>query len=143
MFNIRILWSTNSNAFCKSIKIATTFLSKKFVLAPTLALFKTSDVYFLCKVTLVTITDDKFKNALLFQVLQKIAERIANIELDEENGIKITEVTGTQIRDEFFDCKTQSTKTVFAPSGFVDLRPMITETRRAANYVYVFLLYIF
>lgn len=67
--------------------------------------------------------------------MRKVAERISNIELDEDDGVKIKEVTGTDIRDEFFDCKTQSTKTVFAPSGYVDFRPIVIGTRRTTNYM--------
>ncbi|XP_019869679.2 testis-expressed protein 2 isoform X2 [Aethina tumida] len=55
------------------------------------------------------------------EILRKVSEKIDNIELDDERVINFREVTGKEIRNSFFT--TDSSSTIFAPSGFVDLRP--------------------
>lgn len=54
-------------------------------------------------------------------IVKAVASKIDNFEIDSENSISIREVTGKEIRESFLN-NPNDTKTVFAPSGFVDLR---------------------
>lgn len=55
------------------------------------------------------------------EIIKKVAERIDNIEIDNENVVNIKQVTGEDIQKSFFSGAKEMT-TVFAPTGFVDLR---------------------
>ncbi|CAG9860576.1 unnamed protein product [Phyllotreta striolata] len=67
------------------------------------------------------------------EVLKVVAQRISNIEFDNDNVINIREVSGSEIREKYFDCREEE-KAVFAPTGFVDLRPAKTSNRPEYNY---------
>lgn len=68
------------------------------------------------------------------EILKTVTQKIDNLEIDNENVINIREVTGSEIREKFFNCKDEE-KTVFAPTGFVDLRPKATTERPFSNYI--------
>jgi len=55
------------------------------------------------------------------EIIKKVAEKIDNIEIDKENVVNIKQVTGEDIQKSFFSGAKDMT-TVFAPTGFVDLR---------------------
>lgn len=75
-------------------------------------------------------------------VLKYVTEKIDNIDLDDDQVIHIQEVTGTEIRDTYFDCQEDKPKTVYAPTGFVDLRPLLIKSRPSCyNYLWVNLLF--
>ncbi|XP_056641762.1 testis-expressed protein 2 isoform X3 [Diorhabda sublineata] len=67
------------------------------------------------------------------EIVRTVTHKIDNFEVDSENVINIREVTGSEIRERFFDCKDEE-KTVFAPTGFVDLRPKAKTDRPLSNY---------
>ncbi|XP_060522964.1 testis-expressed protein 2 isoform X2 [Cylas formicarius] len=54
-------------------------------------------------------------------IIRAVAEKIENIEVDSENVLNIKEIMGEDIRQS--SEKTNKVVTVFAPTGFVDLRP--------------------
>ncbi|KAJ8915161.1 hypothetical protein NQ315_000413 [Exocentrus adspersus] len=73
-------------------------------------------------------------------VLKSVTQKFDNIELDVENKIlNVKEVTGKEIRKDFLEGG--DLKTVFAPTGFVDLRPEPVKDRsRTTSMSYVVLL---
>ncbi|CAG9826944.1 unnamed protein product [Diabrotica balteata] len=73
------------------------------------------------------------------EILKTVAQKINNVEIDSENVIHVKEVQGTDIREKYFDCKDEE-KIVFAPTGFVDLRPIATTNRPFYNYLSVLVL---
>ncbi|XP_076272264.1 testis-expressed protein 2 isoform X4 [Rhynchophorus ferrugineus] len=54
-------------------------------------------------------------------ILEKVTEKIDNIELEDDKVVKIKEVQGEDIRKSFFSSGNTMTH-VFAPTGFVDVR---------------------
>lgn len=64
------------------------------------------------------------------KILDDISEQIANIEVDEERVLNMKELTGSEAREKFYGEDTSVT--VFAPVGFVDMRDYVE--RRPVNY---------
>lgn len=76
---------------------------------------------------------DKSDKTTTEDILNFVTQKISNIDIDDESVINVKEVSGTEIREKFFDCKEEMT--VFAPTGFVDLRPAETRNRPFSNYL--------
>ncbi|CAG9824129.1 unnamed protein product [Phaedon cochleariae] len=57
------------------------------------------------------------------EVLKSVCQKIDNLEIGDNNVVDIREVSGMELKEKFFDCNEDTVKTVFAPTGFVDLRP--------------------
>ncbi|XP_074039959.1 testis-expressed protein 2 isoform X2 [Leptinotarsa decemlineata] len=71
-------------------------------------------------------------------ILRTVVQKIDNLELDNDNVVIVREVLGDEMRERYFDCNQDIGKTVFAPSGFVDLRPKSCHTV-SNNFSYLIL----
>lgn len=65
------------------------------------------------------------------RILEEITEQIDNIEIDDEHVLNVRELNGFEAKEKFND-KENSTVTLFAPVGFVDMRDHTERT--APNY---------
>ncbi|KAH1026194.1 hypothetical protein HUJ05_010750 [Dendroctonus ponderosae] len=54
-------------------------------------------------------------------IIKKVAQKFVNIDVDKDNVINITQVSGDEVRKRFFAEDTKMS-TVFAPTGFIDVR---------------------
>ncbi|KAJ8942024.1 hypothetical protein NQ318_002778 [Aromia moschata] len=85
-------------------------------------------------------TESAKKTVSMEEVLRLVGQKIDNIQPDSENVINVKEVSGVEMRSSFFEGG--DTKTVFAPTGFVDLRPVPVKDSPFSNYVSVLVLFL-
>lgn len=76
--------------------------------------------------------EDEKKTIDKDDVLKSVTQKFDNIELDNERNLNVREVTGKEIRSTFLEGG--ELKTVFAPTGFVDLRPPPIKNRPFSTY---------
>lgn len=65
-------------------------------------------------------------------VLKSVSQKFDNIELDNDKSLTVREVTGKEIRSTFSEGG--DLRTVFAPTGFVDLRPVPAKSRSFSTF---------
>ncbi|XP_018562200.1 testis-expressed protein 2-like isoform X2 [Anoplophora glabripennis] len=73
-------------------------------------------------------------------VLKSVSQKFDNIELDNEKGLTVREVTGKEIRSTFLEGG--GLRTVFAPTGFVDLRPSPVKGHPFSSYMSVVVVFL-
>lgn len=69
------------------------------------------------------------------EVLERLLQDYDNIKLDDQNVVSINEITGKEIKETFYNCNIHQSKTIFAPTGFVDLRHMTTNSQHFSHYL--------
>ncbi|CAH1135926.1 unnamed protein product [Ceutorhynchus assimilis] len=76
------------------------------------------------------------------EIIKKVAEKIDNIEIDQENVVNVRQISGEEVQRSFLTGD-KKMSTVFAPKGFVDVRCRTTNRLSDTNVLPYILLSVY